>query len=64
MTTAGQDCRIDFRGAREFRNEAIENGASFLLVVPVDICFGTEVLNRDLDGGIDFIDYIIVKLVG
>lgn len=64
MPTTGQNCGIDFKRIREFRNEMIENGATFLLIVPDDLCFGAQVLNWDLDGGIDLIDQIIVKLVG
>lgn len=64
MTTTRQDRGLDFGRVREFRNEVIENGTTFLLVVPDDLCFGAQVLNRDLDGRINFIDQIIVKLVG
>lgn len=64
MTAAGQDPGINFGGICEFRNEVIENGATFFLAVPDDLCLGAKVLNWDLDGGIDFIDQIVVELVG
>lgn len=37
VTAAEQDLGIDFGGIREFRDEVIENGASFFFVIPGDL---------------------------